>query len=169
MNTPPGHAEPGSPEPAQSVRLLLVCSNGGHLGQLHKLRPWWGNCQRTWVTFDKADARHLLAGEQVRWGYYPTTRNLVNLLRNFGLAVRIMLRERPDVVVSTGAGVALPFFVLARLLGVRTVYLEVFDRLDSATLTGRLCRPFTDVFCLQWEEQKVAYPRGVVVGPVMSL
>ncbi len=154
---------------APSLRLLLVCSNGGHLGQLHALKPWWSKHQRTWVTFDKADAQHLLAQEQVHWGYYPTTRNLPNLLRNFLLALRLMRRERPDVVVSTGAGVALPFFLLSRLFRSRTVYLEVFDRIDSATLTGRLCRPFTDLFCLQWEQQRAVYPNGVVVGPVLAL
>lgn len=155
--------------PAAPLRLLLVCSNGGHLGQLHKLELWWSQHERLWISFDKADAQHLLAGEQVRWAYYPTTRNIANLLRNFGLAFKVMLGWRPDVVVSTGAGVALPFFVLGKLLGVRTVYLEVFDRIDSATLTGKLCRPFTDLFCVQWPEQQQVYRDAVLVGPVMSL
>ena len=59
-----------------------------------------------------------------------------NLVRNTVLALRVLRRDRPDVIVSSGAGVAVPFFVLGRLLGVPTVYLEVFDRIDCATLTG---------------------------------
>ena len=61
------------------------------------------------------------------------------------------------VVVSTGAGVALPFFVLAKVRRVKTVYVEVFDRIDSPTLTGRLCHPFADLFLVQWEAQEKLY------------
>ena len=60
-------------------------------------------------------------------------------------------------MVSTGAGVALPFFVFARMRGIPTVYLEVYDRVDSRSLTGRLCRPFSTAFCVQWPEQKLLY------------
>ena len=70
-------------------------------------------------------------------------------------------------MVSTGAGVALPFFVLARLRRVPTVYIEVFDRIDSPTLTGRLCRPFTTRFCVQWPEQESLYKDSIVIGPLL--
>jgi len=78
----------------------------------------------------------------------------------------VLRRERPDVIVSTGAGAAVPFFWLGRLLGCRTVYLEVYDRVDSATMTGRLCRPVTDLFLVQWPEQQRLYRDAVVAGPV---
>jgi UDP-N-acetylglucosamine:LPS N-acetylglucosamine transferase len=87
------------------------------------------------------------------------------MLRNLGLGWRVLRRYRPNLVVSTGAGVAFPFFIAARLLGIRTVYVEVFDRIDS--LTGRLCYPLSDLFLLQWEEQKRAYPRGIVIGTLL--
>ena len=83
------------------------------------------------------------------------------------LAVRVMRRDRPDVVVSTGAAVAFPFFLVAKAMRVPTVYIEVYDRLDSPTLTGRLCRPITDLFCVQWEEQTQFYPRAQVIGSLL--
>lgn len=147
--------------------VLLVGSSGGHLAQLIRLRPWWQDLDRTWVTFEKPDAVSLLADEPVVWGHHPTTRNLPNLVRNLGLAVRQLRRIRPDVVVSTGAGIALPFFVFARLLRIPTVYVEVFDRIDSPTLTGRLCRPFTSRFCVQWPEQQPLYKGSIVIGPLL--
>jgi UDP-N-acetylglucosamine:LPS N-acetylglucosamine transferase len=147
--------------------VLLVCSSGGHLTQLYNLKPWWERFDRTWVTFDKPDATSLLGEERVVWAYHPTTRNLWNLLRNGVLAWRTIARSRPDVIVSTGAGVAFPFFLIGKLRGARTVYVEVFDRLDSPTMTGRLCAPFSDRFLLQWEEQKRQYPKGEVVGPLL--
>ena len=146
---------------------MLVCSSGGHLAQLVALRGWWEDHDRRWVTFDTPDAVSLLEGEDVVWAHHPTTRNIPNLLRNLLLAWRTVARDRPDVVVSSGAGVALPFFVIGKLFGARTIYLEVFDRVDSATLTGRLCYPLTDRFLLQWDEQRAVYPKGEVVGPLL--
>ena len=115
---------------------MFVCSSGGHLTQLYRLKPWWGQHDRRWVTFDTADATSLLAGETVAWAHYPTTRNIPNALRNLRLAWRLLRSERPDVVVSDGAGVAVPFFVIAKVLGSATVYLEVYDRIDSRDPDG---------------------------------
>jgi UDP-N-acetylglucosamine:LPS N-acetylglucosamine transferase len=116
------------------------------------------------VTFATPDAVSVLKGERVYWAHHPTTRNVPNLVRNLLLAVRLLLRERPSLVVSTGAGVALPFFVVARLMRIPTAYIEVYDRLDTPTLTARLCRPFTTLFCAQWEEQRRFYPEAKVIG-----
>lgn len=156
--------EPPAPRP---VRVLLVCSTGGHLAQLHRLESWWSTHDRVWVTFQKADAESLLEGERVIWAHHPTTRNIPNLLRNLVLAWRVLRTEQPDVIVSDGAGVAVPFFWLARRKQCRTVYLEVFDRVESPTLTGRLCRPFTDLFLVQWPEQQRFYKGSVVIGPLL--
>jgi UDP-N-acetylglucosamine:LPS N-acetylglucosamine transferase len=87
-----------------------------------------------------------------------------NAIRNLGLAVHVLSAERPDAVISDGAGVAFPFFLIARSFGVRTAYLEVYDRISTPTLTGRLCYPITSLFLLQWPEQARHYPRGQVIG-----
>ena len=147
--------------------VLLVGSSGGHLAQLLALEPLWPRDDVVWVTFPTADARSQLTGRRVVHAHHPTTRNLRNLLRNGVLAWRMLSRERPTVIVSTGAGVAVPFFVLGRLVGIPTVFIEVYDRIDSATLTGRLCRPFASRVLVQWEEQRQMYPEAVVVGPLL--
>ena len=149
------------------MKVLLVCSSGGHLTQLHRLKRWWADHDRSWVTFNTADATSLLAGERVAWAYHPTTRNAPNALRNLRLAWRVLRRDRPDVVVSDGAGVAVPFFVIAKALRIATVYVEVYDRIDSKTLTARLCSPFTDLFCVQWPEQLELYPKARLIGPLL--
>lgn len=149
------------------MRVLLASSTGGHLGQLAALRPWWVEHERHWITFDKPDARSMLAGETISWAYHPTTRNLGNLIRNFGVAWKALRSFRPEVVVSTGAAVAVPVFYLARLMGIRTVYVEVYDRIDSATLTGRLCRPVSDLFLVQWDEQLKLYPNALMIGQLL--
>jgi beta-1,4-N-acetylglucosaminyltransferase len=149
------------------MRVVLVGSSGGHLLQLYQLRPWWTKHERLWVTFQKADSVSLLAGEHVAWAYHPTTRSLHNLVRNLFLAWRLLRSYRPRVVVSTGAGVAFPFFLVARLFGIKTIYIEVYDRIELPSLTGRLCYPLSHLFLLQWEEQKRLYRRGRVVGRLL--
>jgi UDP-N-acetylglucosamine:LPS N-acetylglucosamine transferase len=119
------------------------------------------------VTFDTADAVSKLAAEEVTWAHHPTTRDIPNLARNAWLARRVLAKQKPDVIVSTGAAVAYPFFVLARAQGIPTVYVEVYDRIDSRTVTGRLCRPLSTLFCVQWEEQLDLYPGAVFVGPLL--
>lgn len=148
-------------------RVMFVASNGGHLAQLMGLRSWWVDRERIWVSFDKPDARSQLEGEDVVWAHWPTTRNIPNLFRNLVLAWRSMRRNRPDVVVSTGAAVALPFFLAAKIRRIPTVYIEVYDRMDSRTMSGRLCKPLSTEFLVQWPEQEELYPGAKNVGPLL--
>jgi UDP-N-acetylglucosamine:LPS N-acetylglucosamine transferase len=149
------------------MRVVLACSSGGHLMQLFQLERWWRNHDRLWVTFRTTDAISLLKGEEIVWAHHPTTRNIPNMLRNLHLAWRLLRQRRPDLMVSDGAGVAFPFFLVARLFGIATVYLEVVDRIQAPTLSGRLCYPLSDLFLLQWEEQRRAYRRGLVIGRLL--
>ncbi len=148
-------------------RALLVGSSGGHLAQLLALSRLWRREDRHWVTFDTADAISQLVAEDVTWAHHPTTRHLPNLARNARLARRVIDEQRPDVVVSTGAAVAFPFFLLARQRSIPTVYVEVYDRMDNRSLTGRLCKPLSDAFCVQWEEQRALYSGSLLVGPIL--
>lgn len=148
------------------MKVCLVGSSGGHLTHLYMLKPFWQDKERFWVTFDKADARSLLEGETFYPCYYPTNRNLKNLIRNTILAWKILRKEKPELIVSSGAAVAVPFFYLGKLFGAKTVYIEVFDRIDASTLTGKLVYPVTDQFVVQWEEMKQVYPKAVNLGSI---
>jgi beta-1,4-N-acetylglucosaminyltransferase len=131
-------------------RVLLVASSGGHLLQLTQLRDQWPRAERVWVTFPTADAHSLLADEDVRFAHHPTNRNVPNLLRNLVLAFRLVRTLRPRAVVSTGAGVAVPFCYVGRLLGARVVFIESFSRTSSPSLTARLVYPVATAFFVQW-------------------
>jgi len=149
------------------MKIAIVCSSGGHLFQMYILEYWWKKYDRFWVTFKKKDAETLLADEKKYWAYFPTNRSIKNLIRNLFVAWRILHRERPDLIVSNGVGVAVPFFWLSRFFRIKTVFIEVYDRIDSPSLTGKLVYSFTDKFLLQWEDQQKYYPRGKLIGQVL--
>ncbi|MGH3072854.1 MAG: PssD/Cps14F family polysaccharide biosynthesis glycosyltransferase [Gaiellaceae bacterium] len=151
-----------------NIDVLLVCSTGGHLLQLHALEAAWVGTRHTWVTFDKSDARSLLAGEDVVFAYGPTNRSLVNLGRNLVLAARLLRRLRPRVIVTTGAGVAVPFCWLGRLLGARVVYVESLSRITAPSLSCRLIAPVATRLYSQWPELASSMRRARYVGSVFS-
>ena len=150
----------------QNLKICLVGSSGGHLTHLYMLKPFWKDKNRFWVTFDKEDARSLLKDEKVYPCYFPTNRNIKNLIRNTFLAIKVLKKEKPDLIISSGAAVAVPFFYLGKLFGAKNIYIEVFDRIDKPTLTGKLVYPVTDRFILQWEEMKKVYPKAVNFGSI---
>ena len=148
------------------MKVCLVGSSGGHLTHLYMLKPFWQDKERFWVTFDKADAQSILQDERMIPCYYPTNRNLKNLIKNTILAWKVLRKEKPDVIISSGAAVAVPFFYLGKLFGAKTVYIEVFDRIDGPTLTGKLVHPIADLFVVQWEEMKQVYPKAINLGSI---
>ncbi|OOM16550.1 PssD/Cps14F family polysaccharide biosynthesis glycosyltransferase [Clostridium saccharobutylicum] len=146
------------------MKICFITSSGGHLTHLIQLKEWWKDKERFWVTFNKEDSRSILKDEKKYWCYFPTNRNVKNLIKNTFLAIKILIKERPDLIVSSGAAPAIPFFYLGKLLGAKVVYIEVYDRIDKPTITGKVVYPITDLFVLQWEEQKKFYPKGKVLG-----
>lgn len=150
----------------KKMKICLVGSSGGHLTHLHMLKPIWNDQDRFWVTFDKIDANSILKNERVYHCYFPTNRNIWNLIRNTFLAIKVLHKEKPDLIISSGAAVAVPFFYLGKLHGAKTVYIEVFDRIDKSTLTGKLVYPVTDKFIVQWEEMKKVYPKSINLGSI---
>lgn len=150
----------------ENLKVCLVGSSGGHLTHLYMLKPFWENKDRFWVTFDKQDAKSILKDERMYPCYYPTNRNIKNLIRNIGVAWKVFRKEKPDVIISSGAAVAVPFFYLGKLFGKKLIYIEVFDRIDKPTMTGKMVYPIVDKFIVQWEEQKEVYKKAINLGSI---
>jgi beta-1,4-N-acetylglucosaminyltransferase len=132
--------------------LLIVCSTGGHLLQMQELHSAWSSFERVWVTFDKSDSRSLLRDERVIHAHSPTNRNIPNLIRNLRLALRVLRTERPSAILTTGAGVAVPFAWVGKLIGIPTIYVESVTRIEGLSLSGRLIAPVAVRMYAQWPE-----------------
>ncbi len=146
----------------------IITSRGGHLYQMHELAPWWRRYDRFWVTFPGEDTTSLLAGERVYRGYYPESRSVINAVRNFFLAWRILRHERPKLLISSGAGIAPPFFYVGKLLGIMTVFIEPYDFVAYPSLSGRLVSPIADVMLVQHRRQKKFYRNALYKGAILA-
>lgn len=151
-------------EAYKDMKICFVTSSGGHLTHLMQFKEWWIHKERFWVTFKKIDAESALKGEKIYWCYYPTNRNIKNLIRNLFLSIKVIYKERPEIIISTGAAAAIPFFYIAKFFGAKLIYIEVYDRIDLPTVTGKIVYPITDEFIIQWEEQKKYYKDSKFLG-----
>lgn len=151
----------------KDLKICLVGSSGGHLTHLYMLKDYWKDKNRFWVTFDKEDANSLLEGEKIYHCYFPTNRNIKNLIKNTFLAIKILKKEKPTLIVSSGAAVSVPFFWIGKIFfRAKTIYIEVFDRIDKSTLSGKLVYPVTDKFIVQWDEMKKVYKKSENLGSI---
>lgn len=149
------------------MKVLLVCSPGGHLQQMLALEPAWREMDRAWVTLEGADVGYLLGDEKVTIGHGPTNRSLSRLISNIGLAWGLLRRDRPDAILSTGAGLAVPFFIIGKLLGIRLVYVESVTRIETISLSGKLVYRLADRFFVQWPQAAERLRRANYAGSVL--
>jgi beta-1,4-N-acetylglucosaminyltransferase len=154
----------------EHAEVLLVCSAGGHLLQLWSLRPAWQDLSRAWVvaSFEESDARSLLRGERLVFAHAPTARHFRNAIRNTFLAWRLLRRLQPTTMLTTGAAVAVPFAWVARMRGIRVVYVESLARTRRASLSCRLIAPVADRVYVQWPELAPRVRGARYVGTVFS-
>jgi len=123
------------------------------------LKEAWEDQEQFFVTYPLRDAKTLLDGETVYWADHQSNRSLKSLVKNTWLAWNVLRKEKPDVVISTGAALAVPFLWLGRLMGMRTVYLECITRVHTISMTGKMILPAVHKFYGQWEELALLHPR----------
>ncbi len=154
--------------PSQNYsKIMLVCSSGGHFKALQGLSQYWQQfATRDWITFQTGTTKAELKDEKAYWAYSPTNRNLPNLVRNLLLAFRVLRKERPTIVLSTGAGVAVPFLVVAKYLcKSQVIFVESKTRIRDLSLSARLLRSLKalDLLIVRGSEIAERYPEAVYI------
>jgi UDP-N-acetylglucosamine:LPS N-acetylglucosamine transferase len=146
------------------TRILAVASSGGHWVQLCRLRPAFEGHDVAYLTTDVgyaadvAPARFHVVNDANRW-------NKLALLRSALKILWIVLRERPNVVVSTGAAPGYLAIRCAKLLGARTVWIDSVANVEELSLSGRMASTTADLCLTQWEhlaEGPVRYQGAVL-------
>lgn len=159
-------------------RLALAASGGGHVRQLLDLEPVWSEHDYFFITEDTALGKSLEADHRTHliphfaWGQAKQGAVLKMLglaFRSFFQSARIILRERPEVIISTGAGAVFPAVLWARLLGAKVVVVESFARFEKPSLFGRIAAPFAHHLVIQSAKLAAHYPRAKIFDPLRML
>lgn len=138
-------------------RILAVASGGGHWVQLMRLRPAFDGHDVNYVTTirgyeaDVTPARVRVVNDANRW-------NKVGLLRLLLQVVWIVLRVRPQVVITTGAAPGYFAIRFAKLLGARTIWIDSIANAEELSMSGRMASHHADLCLTQWPE--LAEPNG---------
>lgn len=146
-------------KPAGSKRrVLAIASGGGHWIQLQRLRPAFADCDVTYVSV-YPDYAEDVAGEKFYVVSDVTRMSLVKLLRLAPQFVRIMLREKPDVVITTGSAPGLVGLAIAKLFTrARTVWIDSIANCERMSSSGKQARYVADEWLTQWPQ--LATPGG---------
>lgn len=149
-------------------KILLAASSGGHLEEILALKPLQDRYETVLLT---EETQYSVSFWQERTYLLPQVnrreiRSLLAYAACFPKIWRILKKEHPDCVISTGAMVAFPALLLAKLMGIRTIFVECMFNVDTPTLTGKLSYRFVDLFIVQWPEMLKVYPKAVYGGRV---
>lgn len=150
------------------MKLAMIASSGGHWEELLCLKQLTQKYTAFYVTEEGGQAQD----SKVEPLYLVPQINrqekgfLLHFIKLFAKAWKIMGKEHPDAVVTTGALIAFPFCVIAKLKGKKVIYIESFARVRQKSLTGKLVYPFADLFIVQWEEMTKLYPKAKFMGGI---
>lgn len=145
-------------------KICVVSSCGGHLTEVRLHRQAYGKYEHFYVLNDRIGLPPDMEG---RTYFITLFERDLNFFVNLWEAWRILRSERPDLILSTGAGIVVPFAVWAKVLGIPVVFLETLTRVKKPSLTGRIMYRLADRFFYQWEGLGPYFPRGECTGPIL--
>lgn len=149
------------------MKLLLVSTSGGHFATMKNLQSFWSQHERTWVTDRQKDTESLLdQSESVHWLPYQAPRDVKALLKNLPAILRILRKEKPDLVVSTGASLAIGSALISKILGIKFIYIESISRSQDLSISGKIVYPLSYEFYVQWSTLCEKYPKAIYRGIV---
>jgi len=129
------------------MKICLVCSHGGHLTEILQLKEAFEGHETFFITYDSPRTQSF----EHKYLLQNIDTNPLLMVRAFLSTLRILLKEKPKLIVSTGSEIAIPAFYLAKLLGIKTIFIETWTRFIEPSGTGRVVYPVADVFLVQWE------------------
>ncbi|MBI3766238.1 MAG: polysaccharide biosynthesis protein [Ignavibacteriales bacterium] len=143
------------------MKVCIVSSCGGHLTEVRALKPVYERYEYFYVLNDRVLLPKDMEGKTIfichserDWLFF------VNLWE----AWRILRKERPGLILSTGAGPVVPFALAGNIMGVPTLYIETFTRVAKPSLTGRIMYYLAKRFFYQWESLEPYFPKATYGG-----
>ena len=151
------------------MKICISCSAGGHFSEaLRATQDIKHN--KYYVTYRTAPLEEFSKNNKVYFITHPRhctfiLRTLL-FIKNIIESLLVLLKERPDLIISTGADVAVATCIIGKLLGKKLIYVESGGYVKSKSLSGRIIYPFADLFIVQWEPALKNFPEAQYGGPL---
>lgn len=153
----------------KKIKLCFAASSGGHFEQLLMLEPLMKKyssfilTERTQYTATdtKIEKTYFLHQINRKEKHFKRT-----FLKNSIKSWRIFMKEKPDVIITTGVLAVIPICLIAKLFGKKLIYIESFAKVNSPTKTGRFLYKFADQFYVQWKPMLKIYPKAIYLGGI---
>lgn len=148
-------------------KICFIASSGGHFEQIMMLKPLMKK-HRSFIVTEKTNYS-VNTDEKV---YYLKQVNRHELkfiplmILNSFKSLKVFLKEKPDVIISTGALSVIPMCVIGKVFRKKIIFIESFAKITSPTLTGRFIYKFADRFYIQWESLRKFYPNAINKGGI---
>ena len=144
------------------MKICIVSSVGGHLTEILSLKDKYQKYEHFYVFNKKIIPPKELKGD---YFFIKHSERDYKLIINFFEAFLIIKKRKPNIILSAGAGPAVPFSLVGKFLfGSKIIFIESMSRVKKPTLTGRIIYYFADIFIYQWKELKRFYPKGRYLG-----
>lgn len=149
-------------------KVCFIASSGGHFEQLMMLKP----LMKKYDSFIVTEKTNYSVSNLEFNTYYLHQVNrreksfIFRMIGNSLKTLKILISERPDVVISTGALATIPMCLFGKIFSKKIIFIESFAKVNSQTLTGKLVYKFADRFYVQWEEMKQFYPNAICKGGI---
>ena len=149
-------------------KACFIASSGGHWEELMCLKEIAEEFDAFYVTekggqADDSNLENIYTLQQIN---RHEKKFMIHFIKIFARAIKILRKEKPNFIITTGALIAFPFCLYAKLMRCKVIYIESFARVNNRSLTGRLVYPFADLFLVQWESLLELYPKAKYVGGI---
>ena len=150
------------------MKICFAASSGGHFEQIMMLKPLMESYESFIIT---EKTNYSVDNQDIKFYYLKQVNRheikfLYNMIINIVITLKVFFKEKPDVVISTGALATIPICVIAKIFKKKIIFIESFAKINSPTLTGKLVYKFSDQFYVQWESMKEIYPKAICKGGI---
>jgi len=150
-------------------KICLISSSGGHFEQLLMLQKL-NDKNKTFIVTEKT--KYNKSDKKINYFVNQVNRKEILFIPKMFLilfkSLYIFLKEKPDVIISTGVLCAIPMLFIGHIFKKNVIYIESFAKIDSPTMTGKLIykKHIADRFYVQWESMKKYYPDSIYLGGI---
>lgn len=151
----------------RKLKIAVAASPGGHLVQIKQLASVYQKYDYFYFTFKSAVADDLSRTAKTYAIRNVVRHNPITWFTGFFQSFLIAIKERPDAVITTGAGVVFFFCLFCKMFGAKLIFIESMAKVNRPTLTARLLYPFSDLFFVQWPQLLSFFPKAKYVGRLL--